>query len=354
MTTTTEPARTRVRRTRTGLVLLTVVVLAGLASWAVITVLQQFSNESADYPGPGSGEVVIEVAAGDTASDIGQTLVKEDVVASGAAFVDAAVADERSLGIQPGFYELKLQMSASDALELLLDPSSRVETSVTVPEGLRIGQAVDELVAQSDVPRREFDAVLSDPKSLSLPPYAEDNAEGFLFPATYTFDPGATAKDMLGAMVARFDQAERSLQLRQRAAEIGITPREAVTIASLVQAEVAERDFGKAARVVYNRLAAGMPLQFDSTVNYALGDDDLTLDNEQLGVDSPYNTYANTGLPPGPINSPGEAALEAALNPPAGDWVYFVAVAPGSAATRFTADYEEFLQFKDDFYDQVP
>jgi UPF0755 protein len=97
-----------------------------------------------------------------------------------------------------------------------------------------------------------------------------------------------------------------------------------------------------------------MTLGFDSTINYALGSDDLTLIDDQLEVDSPYNTYVNTGLPPGPINSPGEAAMQAAINPPDGDWLYFVAAAPGSDKTRFTASYEEFLVFKDEFYDQVP
>ena len=134
----------------------------------------------------------------------------------------------------------------------------------------------------------------------------------------------------------------------------GYTPREALTVASLVQAEVAVRDFGKASRVVRNRLDQGMTLGFDSTINYALGSDDLTLLDEQLQVDSPYNTYVNAGLPPGPINSPGEAAMEAAINAPDGDWLYFVAAAPGSDKTRFTASYEEFLVFKDEFYAQVP
>jgi len=349
-----DPSRVRVRRTRVGLVLVVVVGVAFAASWAAIVLLQRWTGGPADYPGPGTGQVVIEVVPGATASDIGQTLAANEVVASAEAFVSAALNDDRSLGIQPGFYELQQRMSGDQALQLLLDPASRVETSVTFPEGLRLGQTVDRLVEASALPRGDFEAQLADPKSLGLPAYARGSAEGFLFPATYTFDPDASAKDMLRAMVDRYLVAQQDLDLKRRAAEVGLTPRDAVTVASLVQAEVSEEDFGKAARVVYNRLAAGMPLQFDSTVNYALESDDLTLTDDQLGVDSPYNTYLNPGLPPGPINSPGAAALEAALNPPEGDWVYFVAVAPGSDATRFTADYDEFLRFKDEFYAQVP
>lgn len=307
-----------------------------------------------DYPGPGSGEAVIEVASGDTASAIGSTLADADVVASAQAFIDVASADDRALGIQPGFYAMQQQMSAEGALELLLDPASRVQTEVAVPEGLQIDDTVKRLADASDLPKRDFHQQLDKPNKLGLPDYAEGSAEGFLFPATYTFDPGASAKDMLRAMIDRYEQAAADVGLEEGAAALGYTPREALTVASLVQAEVAVRDFGKASRVVRNRLDLGMTLGFDSTVNYALGIDDLTLIDDQLQVDSPYNTYVNVGLPPGPINSPGEDAMAAAINPPEGDWLYFVAVKPGSDKTRFTDSYEEFLVYKDEFYEQVP
>ncbi|HEX5018565.1 MAG TPA: endolytic transglycosylase MltG [Actinomycetes bacterium] len=307
-----------------------------------------------DYPGPGSGEAIVEVSEGDTSADIASTLADANVVASAEAFIDAAAADDRALGIQPGFYALLEEMSAQDALDLMLDPAARVQNEVTVPEGLRVEDAVDILAAETDVPKSDFAKVLENPKPLHLPSYAEGSAEGFLFPATYTFDPEATAEEMLKAMVDRYKQAARDVGLEEQAAVMGYTPREAITVASLVQAEVAVRDFGKASRVIRNRLDQGMTLGFDSTVNYALGSDDLTLEDDQLNVDSPYNTYANAGLPPGPINSPGEAAMEAAVNPPEGSWLYFVAKAPGSDVTRFTDSYEEFLMFKEEFYAQVP
>ena len=309
---------------------------------------------SDDYSGSGSGEVVIEVSPGDSASAIGATLEENDVVASQQSFVDAASQDERALGIQPGFYAMRQQMSGEAALELLLDPASRVQTEVTIPEGLRLDDTVVRLAEASDLPVSDFEKALEHPERLGLPRYAERSAEGFLFPATYTFDPGASAQDMLRAMVDRYHQAADEVGLEAGAAAMGYTPREALTVASLVQAEVAVRDFGKASRVVRNRLDSGMTLGFDSTINYALGSDDLTLDNDQLETDSPYNTYVNTGLPPGPINSPGEDAMAAAISPPEGSWLYFVAAAPGSDVTRFTDSYDEFLAFKDEFYDQVP
>ena len=351
----TEPGRrrTRVRRRRAlvSVVVLLLVLVAVVAGGAFL--VGKVFGGAADWSGEGTGSVTVTVEPGDTATQIGATLADAGVVASTEAFVSAARADDRSLGIQPGSYDMREHMSAQAALDRLLDPSARIQTSVTIPEGLRLGQVVDRLVEETGLPRADFDKALKQPQRLGLPPYADGDAEGFLFPATYTFDPGTSALQILRTMVQRFDQAARDVDLVRQARAVNLSPRQAVIVASLVQAEVAERDFGKAARVVYNRLNQDMPLQFDSTVNYALGSDDLTLDSDQLSVDSPYNTYTHTGLPPGPINSPGEAALRAALNPPAGDWVYFIATAPGSDVTRFTADYNQFLQWKDEFYAAV-
>lgn len=347
----------RRRRTHPALVLLVLLGLLVAGSWVGIRILGDSLGafgSAEDYPGPGSGEVVVEVSPGDSSSAIGQTLEEADVVASADAFVDVAVSDDRALGIQPGFYTMLQQMSAEGALDRLLDPAARLQTEVAIPEGLRLTEIVDRLAEASDVPVRDFEKELENPDRLGLPDYAEGSAEGFLFPATYTFDPDASAQQMLRTMVKRYEQAADDVGFVEGAAAAGYTPREALIVASLVQAEVAERDFGKASRVVANRLELGMTLGFDSTINYALGIDDLTLVNEQLEVDSPYNTYVNTGLPPGPINSPGEQAMAAAIDPPEGDWLYFVAVAPGNDATQFTDDYQEFLQFKDEFYDQVP
>ena len=174
-----------------------------------------------------------------------------------------------------------------------------------------------------------------------------------MFPATYDLSGDETAADVLRLLVKRFLQASSDVGLESRAVAVGQTPYDALIVASLLQAEGLPNDFAKVARVIYNRLEAQMPLQLDATVAYALGVDDILLNEEQLATDSPYNTYANVGLPPTPINSPGEAAIEAALAPANGKWLYFVTVNPDTGETKFTRSYEKFLKLKAEFQEYV-
>jgi UPF0755 protein len=339
------------RRGLSGCLVVVVVLVLGVGG--VLFLRDRFAGP-ADYRGAGGPAVTVQVHPGDTATQIGGTLHDAGVVASVAAFVQAAMDNSDSVGIQPGYYSLPTKISGSDAVTSLLDPASKVQNTVTIPEGLRLDQTVTLLVKGTGVSQAQFDHVLAHPVGLGLPPYAGNSAEGFLFPATYDFPPDATAQQILHTMVARFDQAATEIRLVPNAVKVNLSPRDAVIVASIVQAEVAEADFGKAARVIYNRLNQGIKLQMDSTVNFALKSSDLTLTNEQIGIDSPYNTYKYAGLPPGPINSPGQAALEAALAPATGDWLYFIAEAPGSTTTRFTSSYQQFLQWKAEFYAQSP
>lgn len=174
-----------------------------------------------------------------------------------------------------------------------------------------------------------------------------------MFPATYELTGAETATSLISSLVRRFDESARNLDLVARADAAGRSPYDVLIVASLIEAEVAPEDFGKAAAVVYNRLEQDMPLQFDSTVSYALGVNELQLTAEQLATESPYNTYENKGLPPTPINSPGDAAIDAALNPAQGAWLYFVAVGPDSTETRFAKTYDRFLKLKEKFRENL-
>lgn len=331
-------------------VLFSLAIVAGLlfaaylgANTALAGLTQRF-DAAPDYTGSGTGRVTIVVEEGDTAADIATRLEEADVVASTTAFVETAAANPESTSIQPGTYRLQRQVSAAEALAVLLDPASRVVTRVTVPEGLRVSDVVSAVTAGTRISADSLEAALDRPDQLGLPSYARDRVEGFLFPATYELEPGTTARALLVTMVDRFEQAAREVNLVSGAAELGVSPYEAVTIASLVEGEAQRsEDYGKVARVIYNRLEDGVALQLDSTVNYATGKGAVRPTEQDRAVDSPYNTYLQPGLPPGPISSPGEAALRAAIDPTPGDWRYFVTVNLNTGETKFAVSYADHL-----------
>lgn len=301
-----------------------------------------------DYSGQGHGKVTFEVHPGDSIAAMGRNLKADGVVAS----VDAFTAAAGSSVIQPGFYPLKKEMQASYAVEVLADPDNLIKDTVTIPEGLRVTDIVGILADQSDFKAAQFEKVLNNPGQLGLPSYAHGNPEGYLFPATYDFGPDATPKSMLQDMVDRWKQAADDADLQGAAQQLGYTPGELMTVASLVQAEGRGDDMPKIARVIYNRLEGNETnglLQIDATINYA-ADNDLTAvpTTSDTEIDSPYNTYKNPGLPPTPIEAPGDDALHAATHPADGSWYYYVTVNLKTGETKFATTYDEFLKYKDE------
>jgi UPF0755 protein len=308
---------------------------------------------TADYKGSGHGSAVVVIKPGQSLTDIGQTLFSAGVVKSKKAFIEATKLNPDSTKVAPGTYRLALGMQASLALSALLNSSSRVTSVVVVPEGARAKQVVKVASKGTGIPQADFDSTLQQPSTLGLPAWAHQNAEGFLFPATYTFDPGVSASTVLTHMTERFNQSADDLNLVANAAKIHHKPYDVLIVASIIQREVAPRDYAKAARVIYNRLAKGMNLQLDSTVAYGLGIEKLQLTSDQLAKQTPYNTYLVTGLPPTPISNPGDAALTAAMHPADGQWIYFVTVNPDKQDTRFSSTYEQFLKDKQKFLNWV-
>ncbi len=301
----------------------------------------------ADYSGPGTGRVVVQVTSGDTATSLAPKLEQLGVVASARAFVLAAEHSTSTAGLLPGFYGMHLHMQASLAYAALLNPKDLVEIPVTIPEGWRLSQIVAWLGAKSGIPVSAYDKVLKDPAALHLPAYANSKPEGYLFPATYDVLPHETALGVLTAMVQRFGQEAQMVNLPAAAGHVHLSQSQVIVMASLVQAEGGRlSDYPKIARVIYNRLAQGMPLQLDSTVLYGLHTYGIIASDQQLNSTSPYNTYRYKGLPPGPIDSPGNAAIQAVLNPSAGNWVYFVTVNPKTGETLFTSSQAQFQQFR--------
>ena len=347
------------KRGHTGTIV-AVLVLALLAVAALVggrMVLSRFGGPPPDYTSAGTGEVTIQVPRGATASDIGEVLETAGVVKSASAFRAVARKDDRALKIQPGYYRLRLQMKASLALDLLLDPAARLRSRVTIPEGLTVAQTLQVISKNvSDVPLAALQEAAKNPAALGLPEWAGGKLEGFLFPATYDIEPGTSAVEVLRTLVDESLERFERLDLQGRAAALKITPYQALVIGSLVEGETGKAsDRGKVARVVYNRLAEPMRLQFDSTVKYAYllrGETKTRLFYRDLEIRSPYNTYRVDGLPPAPINSPGEAALEAALNPTPGPWLYFVVIdKDGNSAFAVTA--EEFARLKARYKQEV-
>jgi UPF0755 protein len=347
--------------------LMAVVLLGGLvgAGWYGFGRIQAYFM-TPDYSGGGTGEVVVEVKAGQSLSEMGTTLVKAGVIKSTAAFVKAADSNSRSTGIQPGFYKLHLQMSGQNALALMLDLKNRMTNQVTIPEGRSAKQIYTLLQQATKIPATQFEAAAKNPAALGVPDWwftrndgkkVTPSIEGFLYPDTYQFGPNMTADAILKTMVQNFLTVTGALNFSNQVQTGlgGISPYEALIVASLAQAEAGNKvDLGKIARVAYNRVyKGGFPcncLQFDSTINYglelqgkptkaskALTQSDLT------DASNPYNTHVHPGLPPTPINNPGKDALQGAMAPPAGNWLYFVAI-DKQGHSAFASTYAEQLR----------
>jgi UPF0755 protein len=301
----------------------------------------------ADYSGPGTGYLVVQVPSGSSPTSLGPQLAKLGVVASARAFVLAAEHSSNPNGLLPGFYGMHLHMKASLAYALLLDQKNLVQVTVTIPEGWRLTQIVAYLGAKSGLPASAYQAILRNPAQLHLPAYAGGNAEGYLFPATYEVVPHETALGVLTGMVQRFEQEATQVNLPTAAKRVHLTEGQVIIMASLVQAEGGRvSDYPKIARVIYNRLAQGIPLELDSTVLYGLHTYGIIASDQQLNSPSLYNTYKHKGLTPGPIDSPGAAAIQAVLNPASGNWIYFVTVNPKTGETLFTASQAQFEQYR--------
>ncbi|MFD0417627.1 endolytic transglycosylase MltG [Streptomyces sp. NPDC127108] len=225
------------------------------------------------------------------------------------------------------------------AVPLLLPEEEPRPKTLTIPEGWRSVQVYEAVDKALDVPSGTTKQAVSK-TDLKLPGDAGGNPEGYLFPATYPLSSQSTPASVLSYMVNTANKKFSGGHVTAGADRNAVNIYQTVTIASMVEAEADNpADMGKVARVIYNRLDRGMPLQMDSTINYALNRSTLKTTSRDTKIGSPYNTYARMGLPPTPIANPGEAAMRAATSPTQGDWLYFVTVKPGD--TRFTANYEE-------------
>jgi UPF0755 protein len=282
-------------------------------------------------------EITIEIPDGATGSQIASILFESGVVKSSQAYFRVAVGDARSQKVAPGSHRLTLKISARQALDQLLDPD-RIPNLIRVAEGAWKSE-VQSAFINYGFTKQEVSKAFS---SLKLP-QGFSNSEGLIFPAQYSFPQGISAQSAAQSMIDRFSDDLYGKKLLQGNKDF--SAKQLLTIASIVQAESTNEDFSKVARVIYNRLRIGMPLQMDSTVHFIMqARGDIFLSRKSTTLNSPYNTYRKFGLPPGPICSPSSDAIKATLEPIQGDWLYFITVAPGD--TRFTASFDEFSKWK--------
>jgi uncharacterized YceG family protein len=310
--------------------------------------------DAPDFAGEGTGEIKVEIPEGSSVSDMGNTLKREGVVKSHDAFLEASAANgNKAQFIHAGTYTLRKRMSADAALDLMLDPKS--QTGLVIAEGLRATEIYELIDERTGSPEGSTEKAAGS-ADLPLPEWAGEEVEGLLFPSKYSVGEKRTPESVLKTMVKRATAEFTKVNLESEAEKIGRTPLEVLTIASLIQAEAKENEeFGKVSRVIHNRLkpdntATNGKLEFDSTINYAMGYSTLDVSVNDTRFDSPYNTYLHAGLPPGPIDNPGHQAIEAALNPTEGDWLYFVTVKPGD--TRFTTSIDEHNQHVAEFNEE--
>ena len=316
-----------------------IVLIGGILFW-------NHNHPDLDFPAGTAGpEIEVNIPAGSSGVEIGRILAKEGVVKTSVIFFRAATADKRAESISAGLYLVNTHLSAKEAIEQLLD-KKRLQGKFLIIEGARLSEIKTNLV-KIGFTAEQVDKALN---SIKTPRgFETDNLEGLLFPANYTILPDEEVSTLLQGALDRFAQELKNISFDDYAKELNLKPAELLTIASIVQAEgFTDEDFGKVSRVIYNRLKIGMPLQMDSTLLYAnKSRGEIRVTNRELKIASKYNTYKYKGLPPGPIGSPGGAALVATIKPTPGNWLYFVTVSPGE--TKFTNSYSEFLTFKAEF-----
>ena len=343
------------KKRRTGLWIGMVVVLALIAAGGYYGYKQLTGiGDYEDYAGQGESDVVVQVQAGDSTGDIAATLLDAEVVASTRAFVVAAEANADVRGVQPGYYVMKKNASGAAAVTKIVSPESRVgalqikpgsqfedvkRPDDTVVKGIT-SMLADASCAELDgkstcvKPAQLLEVVkTADLAKLGVPDWAVPDAskaepkrrlEGLIMPGVYDVKPGSTPEELWTQLVTASATQMQAYGLPDVAKDTGYTPYQVLVMASLVEKEAITKDFKKVSRVTYNRLRESMRLEYDSTINYVLDRPMIRTkpeDRERVGA---YNTYDNTGLPPTPISAPGKEAIEAAVAPEPGEWLFFV------------------------------
>jgi len=318
--------------------LLALVVVGGLVAGvgyvnrsAIRGFIDSVSEE--EFTGEGTGLTEFTVAKGDTGETVAKHLAEQGVTKDYATTLRHIIAANPTFF--PGTYSIPLQISSNRAIELLTNPTNMETNKVTIPEGWRVKDIIVRLSKVTGISEEKFEAEAEDLAQFDLPK-AAPSLEGYLFPATYSFDKSLDAKGILTIMANR---------MKQELDRYGVEKKDwhkTLTFASIVQREARlTEDFYKVSRVFRNRLDINMALQSCATASYGVGEFSIIVTNRILNDDNPYNTYKYAGLPIGPISAPGSLALDATLNPVDGSWLYFVTWNLETGETMFSNTFAE-------------
>lgn len=373
--TTQRSARGRTRRL--AVLIASILLIIGLIAWIAIA----RNNSAADFAGAGNGEEqIVEIPEGSSLSQLGPELEKRGIVATDGAFQTAAANNPDSDSVHPGFYRLQGEMSAESAVVALLDPANKI-TPLQVYGGATLmdvnviggpgrpgifSMIQDVTCAGSntvncvDVEKLSKVAADADPASLGVPDWAQQvvaaragdakRLEGLIVPGEYIIDPGSSAEEILTDLITKSAKVYNDTGIVDRAKAVGLSPYELLVAASLVEREAPAGEFDKVARVILNRLAAPMRLEFDSTVNYGLPQVEVATTKTDRERVTPWNTYAMDGLPQTPIASPSLEAIEAMEHPADGNWLFFVTINK-DGTTVFNDNFEQHLEDTQRAYD---
>ncbi|MHA7176406.1 endolytic transglycosylase MltG [Arthrobacter sp. Sr24] len=333
----------RVRKRRRSLVFLVILVLFGaVVYFAVQTVKPMLGGFTVpDYPGPGTGNVQIVVPEGATGRTVATELKAQDVVASEQAFLDALKAAEGSASLQPGEFPMKSQMKASDAVAVLLATDANRVHYAAVAQNLRLGETLKILAESTDLPLAEFEKLANQPAEFGLPPQAK-NLEGYLSPGEYRFPIETDAKSVVQELVTKTTSELTDSGVTDPSEQYRI-----LTVASIIEFEGNEANYSKISGAIENRLnkpneETGGRLESDATVAYGLGIKSYELTAaEKADKSNLYNTFANPGLPVGPIGSPSVKAIEAAAQPESNPYYFWVTINLDTGETLYAATFAE-------------
>jgi UPF0755 protein len=347
---TARPSKKVIRRRRfLALVLTLAVFVTALVVGAQFLKPLLGGNTVSDYPGPGSGEVNVTVPPGAGTMAVANSLEEQNVVADAETFLQELTASGGT--VTPGDFTFRREMKNSDAVDVLLNKDQDKVMYVALNAGLRINESLQAISEGSGIPVTTLKELSDSPAQFGVPAKAQ-NLEGFLAPGEHRFPLGTSAKDLLQQLV--------NTTLDELKAQ-GITDPnrqyDTIIVASIVQAEGGQAEYGDVAGAIYNRLKPDNAetnglIQSDATVTYGLNKKSFHIDEaEKADKSNPYNTYANVGLPVGPIGSPGKTAIDAAAKPKANDYLYWVTINLDTKETKFSKTLAEHNRYVEQYND---